>query len=177
MAGLSQSGPRQLPGSIPLFTRTGREIPNLQDLDVRREKAELCVRRYRERYQAAEIRRWPTGQYNCHGMTFASRRTGIWADAPRLVRLILEDDGYRRIGPTEVREGDLVVYHEGDTIEHTGVILAVETDDRLIGGQALRVMSKWSWGGEYVHYVKDCPYAGPGWSVTYWSDRHADGDR
>src|SRR5260370_1084878 len=45
--------------------------------------------------------------YNCHGLTFASRRTTIWrADE---VRKILAHDGYQRIDPKEILPGDIIL--------------------------------------------------------------------
>jgi hypothetical protein len=165
-----------VPRSIALATRTGREIPNVQDADL----APLQVKRYlmtcRNRFPRAEIRRLPTGQYNCHGMTFAFRRTQILV--PDIVEKILEDDGYHRIRLSEVMPGDLVVYYEGSEVSHSGIVIDVESDDRLVGGgKAAKVMSKWGPGGEYIHYAAECEYAGDGKTTTYWTDRdgHAEG--
>lgn len=124
-----------------------------------------------KRYPRADLRRLPTGIYNCHGMTFAARRTQI--PDPEVVPAILEDDGYARVSPGSVREGDVAVYYDGREVAHTGVVLQVEADERLLGhGRAARVMSKWGSAGEYVHYAHESPYAGvAGMTVTYWTDR------
>ncbi|KKL65048.1 hypothetical protein LCGC14_2158890 [marine sediment metagenome] len=161
-----------LPGSIPLTTRTGREIPNNQDPDPPPSRARLYVEHYGKSHPFAKMRRWPTGQYNCHGMTFASRRTGIWERAPEFVGLILKDDGYDQVLFEDVHEGDIVVYYRGNEIEHTAVVIGVKKDDTLIGGAAVTVISKWACGAEYVHDIRECPYVGTGRSITYWSDRN-----
>jgi len=166
-----------LPGYIPLATRTGRAIPNVQDPDMPPWRIEQYLRRFRKLFPRPELRRGPTGRYNCHGMTFASRRTQILAPDSRetiteIVMNILGDDGYREIRLQEAMQGDVVVYYDGNEISHTGIIVEIESDDRVIGGRAVKVMSKWGPGGEYLHYVNECPDAGtPGKKATYWTDR------
>ena len=115
----------------------------------------------------AELRRPPTGQYNCHGLTFANRRTGIYH--PASVAEILEDDGYRQIKASEVCLGDVVVYYDGRQIAHTGIVVRIEREEGLIGGQATWIMSKWGQAGEYIHPVNLGPYSEH--DLTYWTDR------
>lgn len=100
-------------------------------------------------------------------MTFANRRT--WIPDPQDVQKFLEDDGYRQIKASEAQEGDIVVYHEGREISHTGVVIAVIREERIIGGQAVTILSKWAQGGEYLHGVAHGPYAEQ--ALTYWTDR------
>lgn len=160
-----------LPGTIFLATRLGREIPNAQDPDLSPEKTKLYIQVHRRNYPSVVLRRFPTGQYNCFGMVLACRRTGI--HEPDMVRLVLEDDGYAQTGIARVQEGDVVMYDDGKEITHLGLILAVETDERLVGGgKALKVLSKWAQGGEYIHWAQECPYAAEGNRITYWTDRN-----
>jgi len=95
----------------------------------------------------------PTGRYNCHGMTFAGRRTGIWE--PLVVRQILADDGYEEVRPSEVMPGDIILYFtaNGD-VEHSGVVLELPS----FLGYPL-VCSKWGCFRELVHWAHQCPYS------------------
>ncbi len=92
--------------------------------------------------------------YNCHGLTFAGRRTQITSSAE--IRKILDDDDYERIGFERVLAGDVVIYVSvnGD-IEHSGVI--VSTDPNIVGG-GIKVLSKWGKAHEVVHFLRSCPY-------------------
>ncbi len=156
-----------LPGSIPLYTRLGREIPNAQDPDPGPNQVERFRTQMRRRYPKAQERRPPTGQYNCHGMTFANRRTGI--HRPEYVAKILEDDGYKPIILGQVEPGDLVLYSDGGEIEHTGVVLeVVEGFPEGSGIRAPRIISKWGPTGEYIHLATEGPYKG---HIEYRTDR------
>jgi hypothetical protein len=46
--------------------------------------------------------------YNCHGLTFASRRTRIYD-----VQQVLAEDAYEHIPLNEVEPGDVIVYFYG----------------------------------------------------------------
>src|SRR5687767_9951314 len=62
-------------------------------------------------YGARVIRRSePTPHYNCHGMTFASRRTGVFES--RVVQQILNDDCYREVPEASVLPGDVILYFD-----------------------------------------------------------------
>jgi len=157
-----------LPGSIPLYTRRRREIPNAQDQDLPRLARQRVVDGYRKKYPLVRLRRPPCGQYNCHGLTFANRRTGI--HDPDAVSTILADDGFREIRLSDVQCGDLVVYLDGGEISHTGVVLEVKEGvpaDSML--RAVKIISKWGNAAEYVHMATDGPYSGH--VVTYWTDR------
>lgn len=81
--------------------------------------------RVRKRYGSNWTNRKPAcGRYNCFGMVFASRRTAIYDDGE--VRLILGEDGYRRVLEEEdPRPGDLVLYRDvgSGIVLHVGVLL------------------------------------------------------
>ena len=89
---------------ISLSTRLGTPIPNEQgaDIDPRRRP---FFRQVLQPYGSLEFRSPETGQYNCHGLVFASRRTCILESS--LVELILREDGYRRINEGDAIVGDL----------------------------------------------------------------------
>ena len=68
------------------------------------------------------LRSGPTPRYNCHGMTFAARRTGIFE--PQAINLILDDDGYQEIPFHEVLAGDVIIYYdENEDPQHSAVVV------------------------------------------------------
>lgn len=155
------------PRSIALATRRGREIPNEQVPDLSPFKAEALVSMHKRDYGFAEMRRRHTGQYNCHGLTFANRRTGIYD--PSIVGLILQEDGYREIGISEVQAGDIAVYYDGEEIEHTGIVIDVVNVEGILARRVPRLMSKWGSAAEYIHMVTEGPYSQC--QIRYRTDR------
>lgn len=127
------------------------------------------------RFPNAKRRRAATEKYNCHGMSFANRRTGIWSSDP--IPMILEDDGFRAIAASQVHVGDLVVYYYlGALFWHTGIVVDVPKIDSPEAEKRMTVMSKWGELGEYIHSVGDDPYLGdsndsPFISVSYYTER------
>jgi hypothetical protein len=96
----------------------------------------------------------PTGvchTYNCHGLTFACRRTGISDSAE--VQKILTHDGYQEVQRKDLLAGDIVIYVSVDTneIEHSGII--VQVDD-----YGPYVLSKWGHCHEVIHRLGECMY-------------------
>lgn len=159
----------QLPGSIPLYTRRGREITNEQVLDIGAAQVERLRKLLQKKYGLVALeRRPPTGVYNCHGLTFANRRTAI--HDPAQVDLILVDDAYRRIKLSDGQPGDIVVYYDAREITHTGIILrVVEGVPEGMGLRSPEIVSKWGTAGEYVHRATEGPYREYDWAV--WTDR------
>jgi hypothetical protein len=99
----------------------------------------------------------PCNTYNCHGMTFAARRSTIWI--PGEVKKILQEDDYQRIAKQNVMPGDIVTYFStgknpgsvaGD-VEHSGIVL------ELLLLQ-MRVLSKWGFCDEVIHFLTQVPY-------------------
>ncbi len=159
-----------LPGTIPLATRQGREIPNSQVPDIPPARAAKVTEKFRIAHSGAILRRPPSGQYNCFGLTFADRRTGIsGSDTHSIVASILEDDGYRRISLAQAISGDLVIYFKGKEFWHAGLIVEVESNELMPGRRLATVISKWGDAGEYTHPTTVGPYADE--EVTYWTDR------
>lgn len=96
--------------------------------------------------------------YNCHGLTFASRRTTVG----QTVLPILEDDGFDQVKEKETRVGDIVIYSSarGEVI-HSGFVVASERTEILAGSQPIMIpviWSKWGKGYEMLHAVGECPY-------------------
>ena len=101
----------------------------------------------------------PCQTYNCHGLTFASRRTGISRSSE--IQAILQDDGYARIDFREVMPGDIVIYRQsaslGGEIHHSGIV--VERPPPIDGiPTSPKVLSKWGHSHEVIHDVAYCEY-------------------
>jgi hypothetical protein len=96
----------------------------------------------------------PTPLYNCHGLTFASRRTGIFDS--NALKQILNEDGYVEIHE-DVMAGDVIIYFDtsGD-FEHSGIVISPPTKDNL---NVPFVCSKWGKYAELLHQANNCPYS------------------
>jgi hypothetical protein len=89
--------------------------------------------------------------YNCHGLTFASRRTRI-IDL-RAVQQILSDDNWVEVSDmNSILPGDIVVYssEEGEP-NHSGIVV------EMLNLNVPKICSKWGSAGEYIHLLSDCP--------------------
>jgi hypothetical protein len=107
-----------------------------------------------------------TDMYNCHGLTFGARRAKIWE--PSEVRKILREDGYSIVSAQRALPGDIVVYIDrtsGD-ISHSGIVVSGITDpsDPL---ETPRVVSKWGYWTEVIHFAHQCPYVGADVEIEY----------
>ena len=114
---------------------------------------QLQITDYRKSYLGAIHRPvGPCETYNCHGLTFAARRTRIWQSAE--ITKILKDDDYEEVRRDGVLAGDIAVYYEARTgdAEHSGVVVSNE----LVHGP--RILSKWGSAHEVVHYLGQCPF-------------------
>jgi len=96
----------------------------------------------------------PTGIYNCHGLTFASRRTRIYDNTD--LRRILFEDGYFPVNDDSIYPGDIILYvnRKGDII-HSGFVLNV---NKIGDIKIPMVLSKWGNGSEVCHAFNNCPY-------------------
>jgi hypothetical protein len=134
---------------IRLQTARGTDIENEQGVEISTFERNWMATLAHDHPQAV-LRTSESATYNCHGMTFASRRTQIWS-APA-VRLILVEDSYTEITDVhDVLPGDVVVYYgdDGDP-SHSGNV--VENAPPLF---VPRIVSKWGKGPELVHLVWD----------------------
>lgn len=105
------------------------------------------------RFPLATSRSNPTPVYNCHGLVFASRRTGI-SNAEE-IKKIIKDDKYNEISPVDLLPGDIVLYYsQNGDIEHSGVVVS-KPDINL---HLPFVCSKWGKYGEMIHFATMCPY-------------------
>jgi hypothetical protein len=88
-------------------TSAATGIDNEQRTDISVYDRNLAER-FARKHPWAKPRTTPSAMYNCHGMTFASRRTRI-TDVAGISR-ILGDDKWIEIAPKEVLPSDIVVY-------------------------------------------------------------------
>ncbi len=142
--------------SITLQTRkgVGSEISNNQ-IDEPLNLWDLhSAEEIKRQYNFAVYRTAPCGYYNCHGMTFASRRTRIF-DRDDLARII-EEDNYHKISEDTVLEGDVVIYYRNGDPQHSGIVVGVPKINDSI--TPIHIVSKWGHGHEVVHTLRDCPY-------------------
>jgi hypothetical protein len=87
-----------------------------------RTTAQQVINQYQGRVH--RIRLEMSVAYNCHGLTFACRRTCVHASAQ--VRQILEHDGYERVPKVEdVLPGDIILYVSEGDVEHSGVVIGI----------------------------------------------------
>jgi hypothetical protein len=151
---------RPLSAKLALETRSQSSIDNY--MSRAKPYAGLLLQKQaheRDFANALHRRVGPSNTYNCHGLTFAARRTAI-SKVSEVIKILREDD-YTRVSPNEARPGDIVIYVStgrlpgsiaGD-VEHSGIV--VERTP-LIGG--IKVLSKWGFCDEVVHLVTYCPY-------------------
>lgn len=97
----------------------------------------------------------PSRKYNCHGLSFASRRTNIHY-AEEILKII-KDDEYTQISLVSVEPGDIAVYfnEQNGDVEHSGVVIRVDSIETL---RIPAILSKWGLCHEVIHQVSDCPY-------------------
>ena len=94
-----------------------------------------------------------SASYNCHGLTFASRRTHIidWGE----IQKILRDDNYKEVELKDVKPGDIVVYLRDGDANHSGMVVEHTPNLTVLP----MVCSKWGAAGEFIHGLMDCPAA------------------
>jgi hypothetical protein len=154
---LNAEGRRQ-PTSIPLRTRSNQEIDNNQLWHLSRFEWEQLEDP--KAYPGARRVNGACPVYNCHGLTFGSRRTSVFSSA----LFILKEDGFQEIPERDTQVGDIVVYFDSHGSEsHTGIVIGEEylaLDDLLSPkrGKLPLIWSKWGKGFEVVHCLGNCPY-------------------
>lgn len=150
--------------SIHLETSKRSIIDNYQVLEL--SLLEHHLGKEYEEYAFAVPRSSMSPLYNCHGMTFASRRTCI--DNSVEIRKILQDDGYKQIIQKDILSGDIVLYIDSDNeIVHSATIVNVDKTNAL---PTIRVVSKWGKWKEYIHDLHNCPY--PDTKKEFWRLTH-----
>ena len=136
--------------TLKLQTRMQHDIDNCLDRTSPIPGMQQQIDDYRRQYNAARHRPGgPCPSYNCHGLTFGTRRTAITNSAE--VVQTLKDDDYAQIQRPDVVPGDIAVYFKDGDVEHSGIV--VET--RKLGPL---IVSKWGGLHEGIHNLGECPY-------------------
>jgi hypothetical protein len=171
----------QSDNSLELHTRKHRRIVNEITPAPPSRELELYAALVRK-HNGWELRKAPAGGYNCAGMVWASRRTGIFDDLDKQACDILKDDGYRLLaGGEAVKCGDLALYWESvsprNNLYHVGVVMELRPTLFMTGGQVSSqtpmILSKFnSSSGEALHRDRDIFFfEGATYSIEYWTDR------
>ena len=135
---------------LDLHTRCENQVKNEINREPIRYGDQRAIGDYRKQYPSTLHRPvGPSRIYNCHGLSFASRRTWIWS--PAEIAKILTDDEYKKVDRTDVLPGDIVIYFTRGDAEHSGLVVSVDN----LGP---RVPSKWGACHEVVHRLNECPY-------------------
>ena len=152
--------------AIKLATCKGTWIRNRRRIEWAPAGLREAAKLERERHPNATLRS-STAIYNCMGLVFASRRTGVFMDQ---LETIIEDDGYEKLSNlNEIQIGDIVFYKHKDQVTHVGIVAHVESISTS-GPPVITVLSKWGVHGEYVHSVNDVPDE-YGEVKEYWTER------
>jgi hypothetical protein len=140
---------------INLQTSKQSNIPNEQFIDDAKSllfQSQLSALKLK--FLGAIFKSGPSSIYNCHGMTFANRRTGIYEVG--IISKILVDDCYVEIRKEDVLPGDIVLYYSSDgDIEHSGIVTESPKESLNIPF----VVSKWGEAFEVIHSLYICPYS------------------
>ncbi|MBU6482976.1 MAG: hypothetical protein KGS09_20850 [Nitrospirae bacterium] len=139
--------------AIVLHTRKGTDIDNFQTTELSAYDIK-AAQELKKKYSMAEFRTNFIPIYNCHGMTFASRRTAVFEGTE--VRQILSEDEYEEIPLQQVSPGDVIIYvDERGDIEHSGVVISKPAPPLNVP----LVVSKWGKGPEVLHSAYYSPYS------------------
>jgi hypothetical protein len=122
-----------------------------------------------EKYSLAKFKGNITPIYNCHGLTFASKRTWVYLDSE--IEKILRDDNYIEIkDEKDVLPGDIIIYYDENGITHSGNIIQVDLPHTEFDLIKIIALSKWGKHKEVVHNVNYSPYSTG--LKKYWRVNH-----
>ena len=142
---------------LQLHTRLANTISNFFDPSQPNPQDQQKCDYWARQYSNAKRRTLaPSYGYNCHGLTFAARRTQVWM--PPEVQHILTDDGYVLVALADALPGDIAIYYsleEPFDIEHSAVVVEQAAKGDFRGPL---VVSKWGPCEEYIHRYMECPY-------------------
>jgi len=139
---------------LVLTTSKGHTIDNVQVTEVSAFERNWNLRLERDWGNRVHFRTSLSPVYNCHGLTFSSRRCRITDND--FITLILHDDEYEIISETNAEPGDIIVYYDEDGgPTHSGIVVEQGTASRL---KIPRILSKWGIAGEVLHNAPECPY-------------------
>lgn len=141
---------------IVVQTRLGNGIDNRQNWDkIPQSNVTGCLKTWASFINDESTRRVneESGIYNCHGLTFASRRTNL--DDRDIIK-ILNEDYYQKVDNDEVNEGDVAIYVTNEGIIHSGIVIGI-LEGKGINIKKPLILSKWGMMGEYIHRFDCCP--------------------
>ncbi len=131
---------------LKLQTSKGNDIPNEQGAGIATYERNW-FEDLGKAFPAVIVKGEMSSVYNCHGYTFASRRTFITERSD--IDLIINDDGYNEIDCKDAMPGDVVIYfHVDGEATHSGIV--VENLEPLFNPL---IVSKWGKGPEVIHYL------------------------
>ena len=136
---------------ITIQTRKGNNIKNTV-YDKITQYIRNISSEYENKYPKIKYRSEETGNYNCFGMVFASRRCFIIDN----ISNILDDDDYKEVRYNKVLPGDIVLYFDNHEIIHCGIVIEIPNDKNFWNPL---VISKWHCFREVIHNMNDCPYS------------------
>ena len=142
--------------TIELRTRLNKKIGNIQPWSYSQFEWNQLLAQPSKYERLGAV---PVGEmcpvYNCHGLTFASRRTQV-EETNAVITMILEDDGFKEIpNRAEVVTGDVIIYYGQDgTINHSGIVVERGAPPFHFP----KVWSKWGKGYAWVHPSNVSPY-------------------
>lgn len=156
----SVTGNQKLENEIGLDSRSRRRVQNAQRLEAITElERGVWFEFFERKIIGPAYRAEFDPMFNCHGLTFASRRTHI--NDPSVVEQVLADDGYRLLEEwSGVQPGDIIVYRDiaNGEITHTGIV--IENVQSTLSSRICspKIWSKWGQGKEVLHRFDQCPY-------------------
>lgn len=106
--------------------------------------ANIVEQKFNSTYQGS-----PSKIYNCHGLTFASRRTGIYEDSE--IQKILKDE-YVEIRSDQIIVGDIALWVKDKQYIHSALVVQICDNNQVF------VLSKTRDFKEIVHLVTTSPY-------------------
>lgn len=142
--------------SLTIQTRVGNPIPNLPGITTIPQDLIQQIQYTEGKYPQGNLcykRKEATSFYNCHALTFLSRRAWMVEDA---VNMVLQDDEYFPVDSREVLPGDIILYYSNGQINHSGIVVSRREENELVSRPW--IVSKWAHAGEYVHRYDYCPY-------------------
>jgi len=158
--------------SITLRTRLNNEIDNIQSWQHSTFEWQQFGDQAGKWEKAGAVRlSEPCPVYNCHGLTFASRRTQVDGSLAMSIQQILKEDGYTEVPEPSTRFGDVIVYYDDQgRAEHSGIVVSKPNSDVLM------VWSKWGKGHELIHPAGSCLWGSffkKFYRITKWNYKEA----
>lgn len=141
---------------ISTHTRLNNEIDNYQVTEFSLFEKNQFKEYTFGNYLGVKFKTAPSPIYNCHGMSFACRRTNI--DKSTEIRKIITEDGYIEMALKDTLPGDIVLYinsQDGDIIHSATVTNVIVVENNI---PTIFVVSKWGKYREAVHNLYTSPY-------------------